>query len=253
MYAKRLPSVLELLEQSAGADGLQINSECRMGWCTQCSCDKSDVEKILGPVGYRSEPSIPPTSGKILTCISTQKKATEDIDGVRFLFDLRPNASVVKKNSILARLPEPHEIGGVHKTLVVVKGKVVVGQRNNVEHDSIVVRSQKELAPGKFSEMIVSAEKFTRTYGRIPSSSAFSEFKDAKPVQAYLITPDVAALWKKDGGRMYYADGKDTVEVFVGSVITVNGKAITDDMATRLELRREKELQPAPLFEKKFL
>lgn len=241
MYAKRLPSVLELLEQTAGAGELKINSECRMGWCTQCSCDKNEVEALIGPVRYRSEPSIPPTPGKILTCISTQTKSAEDIDGVRLIFNLKPNASVIKKSTILARLPDSAEIGGVLKTLIMVNGKVVVGQRASINNDSIIVRNPKEISSGKYSEMVVSADKFMRTYGRIPSGPHFKEFRDAKPVDAFMITGDVADVWKKDGKQMFYSDGKDTVEVFVGSVITVSGKAITADMANRLEIIHHQE------------
>lgn len=246
MHARKLPTILELMESNVD-DGLQPIHECRMGWCTQCSCNKSDVESRFGKVEYRSEPSIPPIAGKVLPCISTQAKGAEEFDKVKMLFEHAPNAKVMKKSTIFARLPDASEIGSQHKTLVVANGKLVVGQRELLTSDSVIVRNPKELAPGKHSEMVVAKGKFLKTYGQLPAGAKYEIFKDAKPVLAFQITEEVAAQWNKDGGKMYYRNGRETVEVFVGTTITENGKAITEDMAKRLEITSIAQPEQAPL------
>lgn len=238
MHAKRLPTILELLEKDVSkSSGITPMSECKMGWCTQCSCNKSDVEKAFGPTVYKSEPTIPPVSGKVLPCISTQRKETEEFERVKMLFDFKPTTLVTKKGAIYARLAAGDEVGAMLKTLVVVNGRLVVGQRETINSDSVILRNPKQLAPGKYSEMLVSLDKFRKTYGDVVLSSEFQPYSNSKPVKAFKITNEVAQAWHKDpDGRMYYQNKKEVVEVFVGSIITENGVPITDEIAAKLEI-----------------
>ena len=236
MHAKKLPTILELMEaDSAGA--VKPNHECRMGWCTQCACNKQDIEKAFGAVTYRSEPSIPPVQGKVLTCISTQAKSGEDLEKLKLLFDYQFNVQVMKKGTVLARLPLKEEIGSAHKTLVVANQKIVVGQRATIQEDSVIVRNPREISPGKNTDILVTKAQFVKTYGSLPETTTFKAFSEAKPVNGFRITEEIAHKWSKDSGRMYFKNGRETHEVFIGTVITENGKAVTEEMAKRLEIR----------------
>lgn len=236
MHAKRLPTILDLMIAEAGANGLSPVYECKSGWCTQCSCKKEDVERLYGQVSYRSEPVIPTTKDKILPCISTQTKFSERLEDL-INFAVNPNVEVIRKSVILARAPASNELGTQLKTLVVSNGKLIVGNRAVIEPDSVIVRNPVALSQGKYSDMLVSREKFFDTYGAYPGDE-FTTFASAKPVLAYKITPDIANSWRKDpDGKMYFSSGKDTYLVDVGTIITVNGTAITDAIANRIELR----------------
>ena len=239
MHAKKLPTILDLLTQNPAAS-VTVSSQCRMGWCTQCACDKTRVKELFGETQYRSEPSVPPVDGKILTCLSVQTKTSETFDMLTAYFGhTPPQVRVQKQGFILARLPRPSEIGAVIKTLVVSQGRLIVGQRSNITCQDVIVRNPVQVAPDKYTEILASREAFMRSYNRLPAvDSSYERFDESNAVPAYVITNELAAAWRKDpDGRMYFRQGKETYEVSVGTVITVNGVAITDDLAKKVHIQ----------------
>lgn len=236
MNAVKLPSILDLMLANAGKEGFADPAyECKMGWCTQCACDKSEINKLFGEVEYRTEPTMPTIADKILPCISTQRKFSLNFDDVRLLIG-KSNAEITKLSVVYARSPSPIEIGTVLKSLVVANGKVVVGARNEITKNSIILRGATLLPNGRYSEILVPVDKFLQSYGSLPSQK-FEEFKSAKPLSAFYITNEVVAAWEKDGdGKCYYRSGRDTYEVGVGTVITSNGNALTGEQMSRVHL-----------------
>lgn len=88
MNATKLPSLLDLMIDKARTEGMPDPLyECKMGWCTQCSCNKAEAKSVFGNIHYRTEPTMPPVPGKILPCIFTQTKFSATLEDVKSLFN----------------------------------------------------------------------------------------------------------------------------------------------------------------------
>jgi hypothetical protein len=236
MNATKLPSLLELMIDKASIEGTPDPLyECKMGWCTQCACNKDEVKISFGEIHYRTEPIMPPVPGKILPCISTQTKFSATLEDVKSLFN-EPNVHVIKLSTVHARTPSAEEVGKTLKSLVLMNGKVVVGSRTELSEASVIVRNPKPIASGKYTDMVIDADKFLKSYDRLPGSD-FEVFSVSKPVNGFCITESVIESWPKDDdGKTYYKSGRDIYQVGVGSIITVNGNALTDELMSRVNI-----------------
>lgn len=241
MFARKIPSLLDVMisdaTKNASADPLY---ECRMGWCTQCACIKADIENKFGPVEYRTEPRMLPTKDKILPCISIQSKEALTFDMINDMGIFKPTISLVRTSEVLARMPSSAEIGNALKTYISSGGKVIVGSRSVVTGDVVIVRNPISLDGARYTDMLVMKSKFLDSYARLPSSE-FEVFQNAVPVAATELTAEDLIGWPQDDGRYYYRKGADIFEVSPGSIITANGNAVTEEMAARLEIKRQQD------------
>lgn len=232
MYAKPLPSLLELMIEKSETAG-SVSFECKNGWCTQCACDKTVLNRIFGPTEYRTPPVIPPTQGKILPCISTQVKFSEDLSYVQSVIE-QPNILIHKNESLLARLPSIHEIGSELKTLGLVNNKVMVVNRTTISQDSVILRKAKPISLNRHVELLTTQLAFFREYGEHPSEE-FKRFTTSRPTKGYQLTHAALSAWPVDpDGKHYYRTARETFEVGVGTIISVNGFAVTADMGRSL-------------------
>jgi hypothetical protein len=236
VIAKKLPSLLDLMIAKARLEGTPDPLyECKMGWCTQCSCNKEDIQNTFGKVHYRTEPTMPPVAEKLLPCISTQTKYGIAMDDVRSLYTGH-NVQVIKLSTVLARMPAEEEVGGVLKSLVALNGKIVVGNRVDITCSTVIVRNPRPIGNNKFTDMAIASDKFLKSYDRLPGTT-FEVFNTSKPVNGFSVTEAVYAAWPRDDdGKAYYVSGRDIYEVGVGSIITTNGNALTEELLARVKI-----------------
>ena len=135
---------------------------------------------------------------------------------------------------MLARLPTQTEIGSKLKTLIFNAGRVVVGSRQVISDNDVIVRNPQSLDGVHFTDMLVSQDTFLKTYGK-NATVEFSVFSKSVPIQGVRITTNDLLHWPVDAdGKRYYEKSGERFEVSSGTVITENGNAITDDMMRRL-------------------